>query len=239
MQKWILGASIITNLLLIIAFLFLINHMGGFRYFFHKVNNRGLTGQYLHRKDLFEKMSLDRGKIIFLGNSLTEQCEWAELFANPEIYNRGIAGDGTQGVLDRLDPIIASQPRQIFLMIGINDLLFIKKEEILTNYKKILSRLKSDTANTEVIVQSLLPVNNSIRRVGIPNGEIIDLNTKIEQLASEFGYEYVDLHSLMKDETNALKSSFTEDGIHLNAEAYLVWKKAISNRIHPRTSEVK
>ncbi len=205
--------------------------MGGLKYFVYKVNNRGLAGQYEHRKALFQSMNLPLNKIVFLGNSLTEQCEWAELFGNTDMYNRGISGDGTAGVLDRMDLILKAQPRKVFLMIGINDLLFISKNEILENYEKILMSFKEKTSSTEVFVQSILPVNNEVKRIGIKNTDIVELNNGIKTLASKFGYEYVDLHSQFKDETNMLKSSFTQDGIHLNAKGYQAWKNAIIEKV--------
>lgn len=231
MQKYLLLISVLANILMLAVGIYFIDHMGGLKYFVHKVNNRGLYGQYEHRKALFESMELPENKIVFLGNSLTEQCEWAELFANPNIYNRGISGDGTAGVIDRVGPIIKAKPSQVFLMIGINDLLFISKSEIIKNYESLLSILKDKIPESEVVIQSILPVNNNVKRIGIKNADILDLNKSIRGLSEKYGYEYVDLHSLMKDETNSLKRSFTEDGIHLNANGYLAWKKAISNLI--------
>jgi len=58
-------------------------------------------------------------KSFFLGNSITDYCDWYELFGKLNIKNREIGGDG---VIDRLDEVTSSKPKQIFLMIGINDL---------------------------------------------------------------------------------------------------------------------
>ena len=61
-------------------------------------------------------------EIIMLGNSITDGCEWSELFQNSNIKNRGISGDITEGVLYRLDEVTRSKPAKVFLLIGINDL---------------------------------------------------------------------------------------------------------------------
>ena len=47
---------------------------------------------------------------------------WSEIFQNPNIKNRGISGDVTEGILYRINEITESQPLQVFLMIGTNDL---------------------------------------------------------------------------------------------------------------------
>lgn len=77
---------------------------------------------YYQRSTLFEKLPIDSDDIVFLGNSITNGCEWHELFNNPNIKNRGISSDVSMGVYDRLDPIIKGKPAKIFLMIGINDI---------------------------------------------------------------------------------------------------------------------
>ncbi len=45
---------------------------------------------YYQRATLFEKLPIDSDDIVFLGNSITNGCEWHELFNNPNIKNRGI-----------------------------------------------------------------------------------------------------------------------------------------------------
>ena len=48
---------------------------------------------YYQRSTLFEKLPIDSDDIVFLGNSITNGCEWHELFNNPNIKNRGISSD--------------------------------------------------------------------------------------------------------------------------------------------------
>ena len=47
-----------------------------------------------------------------LGNSHTQNFEWHEIFKNINIKNRGINGDITYGILQRLDEIIESKPKK-------------------------------------------------------------------------------------------------------------------------------
>ena len=57
--------------------------------------------------------------VVFMGNSITDGCEWAELFNNRHVKNRGISGDRSGWLLDRLDPIVGGHPKKLFLMIGV------------------------------------------------------------------------------------------------------------------------
>ena len=69
---------------------------------------------YEQRATLFEELPVTSKDIIFLGNSITNGCEWAELFQNKNVKNRGISGDICMGVYDRLDPIVKGKPANYF-----------------------------------------------------------------------------------------------------------------------------
>lgn len=87
-----------------------------------QAQERKHTTFYDQRATLFETLPTSKDDIIFLGNSITNGCEWAELLGNAHAKNRGISGDTTNGVLDRLHVITAGKPSKVFLLIGINDL---------------------------------------------------------------------------------------------------------------------
>ena len=71
----------------------------------------------------FKNNPLSYGDIVFLGNSITQGGnDWSERLNYPNIKNRGIGGDVTDGVLSRIDEIGYFKPKAVFLLIGINDL---------------------------------------------------------------------------------------------------------------------
>src|SRR3954470_24562286 len=61
---------------------------------------------YKTRMAQFESEPVVTGKIIFLGNSITQGGDWKKLLNDSTIINRGIGGDITFGVLKRLDDVI-------------------------------------------------------------------------------------------------------------------------------------
>ena len=103
-----------------------------------KSNEHKFSPFYYHKVSHFRTLPNTKGEIIFLGNSITDYCEWSELFQNSKIKNRGISGDVTDGVLERLDEVTESKPSKIFLMIGINDLSRGKSEEYIFNNQELL-----------------------------------------------------------------------------------------------------
>ena len=232
MIKKTVVVSVLLNLILLGVLWFLIHSLGGFQYVWFKAKNRGITGQYQHRMDLFQQLPIQPGDIVFLGNSIIEQCEWAELLKNARVKNRGIAGDGTGGVLERLEEITRGRPAQIFLCIGINDLISHPPDRVIRNYEKIVRNILKQTPDTELVLQSILPVNNQVKNLGISNHDVTHINQAIKQLAADHHLHYVDINRLLSDENGRLKTTFTSDGIHINGEAYILWKKAIQHLVN-------
>ncbi|MFK7935017.1 MAG: GDSL-type esterase/lipase family protein [Saprospiraceae bacterium] len=231
-MRLILALSILLNLALLAGGYYALQSLGGPRYVLYKMKNRGTTGVYGHRKMQLKMLATQSHDIVMLGNSITEQGEWAELLDNPNVKNRGIAGDGTNGLLDRLSDITEGQPKQIFLMIGINDLLFHDAEFTLANYETIVERIQKETPQTELILQNVLPTNDNVRKIGINKAEIKKLNHGIQQIAEREGLTYLNLYDTFRDINNNLHKKFTDDGIHLNGEAYLIWRDELREYIN-------
>lgn len=208
---------------------FIVQRLGGLTYMIHRLNNKDIAGIYEHRKGIFEMLPKKKGGIVLLGDSLTEYGQWKELTQNDQVINRGIAGDTSPNLLRRLDPIIALAPSKIFLMIGVNDFLFFNRHEILVNYKKVLNRLQKDLPNTKVYIQSILPINPTIRNMAFENEEIRLLNKSIGEVAKEYKMPYIDIHPLLTDELGNLDKQYTRDGVHLNGVAYKIWLGAIES----------
>ena len=122
MQRKLLLLSLLLNFLLVAGLFFIIHRLGGLNFALHRLHHDE-AGLYSHRKQLFEQLTLPDSAIVFLGDSQTEQCEWAELFDNQQVVNRGIVADWVQGVHGRLDKIVEAKPKIILLQIGINDLI--------------------------------------------------------------------------------------------------------------------
>lgn len=196
--------------------------------FANKLPDVSNPSHYLHRVGLFRMMPPSKDSIVFLGDSLTERCDWAELFGNPAIKNRGISTDTTAGVLGRLGDIIAMKPRRIFLMVGINDIIDGRDVTYIAgNYDKILSVLRAALPKTEIYVQSVLPIAHN-REV---NDKVAALNSRLVKLAKADRVHYIDLFRLFKTSPDGLGPAFSMDGVHLTGEAYDIWRKGISSYV--------
>lgn len=187
---------------------------------------------YLERDKLFEALPKDSNTIVFLGNSLTQYFELAEMLKNPSVRNRGIHGDMSEGVLNRLSPVIASQPQKIFIEIGINDLeRKLSNEQLLQNYRQLIDTLKAACPRAKIYVQSLLPVADSSQQLASycspeMNKRIVNVNRDLRLLASEKQCAYIDVHPHML-KGRALNPQFSVDGVHLSGEGYIQWANVL------------
>ena len=183
---------------------------------------------YYQRATLFEVLPTSKSDIIFLGNSITNGGEWAELLRNPHAKNRGISGDTTQGVLDRLSTITKGKPSKIFLLIGTNDLSRGKSvDEVAKNVAKIVERVKRESPKTKLYVQSVFPVNPKFNKfLGHMNRQkdIAALNAKRKAVAARHGVTYIDVYkSLVIPSTDVMNPEYTNDGLHLLGKGYQKW----------------
>ena len=187
---------------------------------------------YLDRHELFKVLPKSKNSIIFLGNSLTQNFELAELFHNLNIKNRGINGDKIEGVIYRLKPIIQAHPKKIFIEIGINDLgLGGVKDSIVMNYKILLNILQKQCKSTKIYIQSLFPVDNGGCKMPSycnpkVNEDIIEINKELLKYASQHDLTFIDTYS--KFQLNGqLNPKYSVDGVHLTGKGYLLWTKIL------------
>jgi lysophospholipase L1-like esterase len=189
------------------------------------------TTYYEQKVTLFRLLPDTKGEIIFLGNSITDIAEWAELWGNSKVKNRGISGDNTFGVLARLDEVVSSRPAKIFIMIGINDIAKGTPDSvILLNYRKIMETIRMASPKTLLFIQSVLPTNNEFsefKRHQDKDGHIRVVNTGLQQLCRHFRIVYVDLYSRFLNSEGRMDRRYTNDGLHINGAGYLLWKSIL------------
>ena len=201
-----------------------------------KAQVTGKYGTYYDQRELlFESLPTTESDIVFLGNSITDGGEWSELFQNPNCKNRGISGDITQGMLNRLETVTKGQPAMVFLMIGTNDMNHgFSNDTIAMNVRKIVKRIKAESPRTKIVVQSILPTNDCY---GLFTGhtkrwqDVAVVNDMLKAMTAEEGVAYLDLYGRMATEEGKMNPDYSNDGLHLNGEGYKVWKAAVEEEI--------
>jgi lysophospholipase L1-like esterase len=177
----------------------------------------------------FKANPLEFGDLVFIGNSITEQGEdWRLKVNNPKARNRGIAGDTSDGMIARLNEITFYKPEKLFLLIGINDLFHNPNafEKIHENILKIVDEINSESPNTQIFVQTVLPTTTENL---IPI--IKELNTLLENSAVGKPFAFINLHQRFVLLDGKMNMDFSTDGVHLNEKGYKIWSEIIKNII--------
>ena len=223
---------------------------------FYPEKNTSIKYQQEWQMDLYKKRikefknnPIGQNKIVFLGNSITEGGgDWNAKFGVKNIVNRGISGDITEGVLDRLDEIIYYKPIAVFLLIGINDIFNadIPDREKITplyvskNIFKIANQITSQSPSTKIFIQTILPINHEIYTEindGFPEHSVplpIQIN-KINSLIknNDLGNKYtiIDLHSAFVNKHGLMDRAYSTDGVHLNETGYQLWVEYVERDV--------
>ena len=184
-------------------------------------------GLYEFEAQLYESYPHSTNDIVFLGNSITDRADWNELLGMSNVHNRGISGDITFGVLQRLSEVTDGKPAKVFILIGINDISRnIPDSFIADNYRKIIERIKKESPRTKIYFQTLLPVNNEFTQFKNhynKDKHILWLNERIKALGKQQNITVIDLYPHFLNSEKKLDKKYTLDGLHLNAEGYKVW----------------
>jgi len=182
---------------------------------------------YYQDKKSFYEVNGSNADIVMIGDSLTDDAEWNDLFPNISIANRGIGGDITKGVLNRMESIYSTNAKKAFIMIGVNDLgKNISVDEVFSNYEKIVSQLKQHGITP--YIQSIIFLGD---KRAYKNKNVLKLNLKLKELSEKENIVFIDLNKVLS-ENGKLKESFSsEDDIHLNGKGYYVWKNSIKKYI--------
>lgn len=172
-------------------------------------------------------------RAVFMGDSITDG--WAkkdpDFFYINNLVGRGIGGQTTSQMLVRFRrDVLDLQPKYVVILAGTNDIALnngiITLENILGNLQSMCDIAKAN--KIKPILCSVLPADRYRWRKELkPAGDIVKLNEMIKAYAQEAKIPYVDFHSLLKDENNALPAKHAADGVHPNLECYKIMEEMI------------
>ncbi|EPL2134163.1 TPA: hypothetical protein MI728_004123 [Klebsiella aerogenes] len=159
---------------------------------------------------------------IMFGDSITKNGKWNNLIPGYLIGNRGISGDDTSGMLDRINDIERTGAKTVFIMAGTNDVTRkVPPEEIAKNIILMTNHMKQKNIN--VVIQSTILSGDKRKR---KNTSINKINDLLKAFSGKSGTPFLDLNSILSP-NGVLKMEYTSDGTHLNTSGYEVWSKIL------------
>lgn len=173
---------------------------------------------------------------ILLGDSITLWFPSNMLPGRKTWMNQAISGESSGGLLQRLYLLDDTSPEAVFIMVGINDLIWGDSEaDLVYNVRRIIDYLHQTHSQTRVVVQSILPHGGEAatwegrdRLLTIPPDRIREINDQLKLVAVETGAEFLNLYPLFVNGDGYLRADLTTDGLHLNQDGYMVWRTALA-----------
>lgn len=171
-----------------------------------------------------------KNQTVLLGDSITDFFNYYELFydfcktSGQAVYNRGISGDTTDRLLERLyDNVLAIEPKNLVLLIGTNDIgRGLPLSMTLENVEKIITETKKACPDVNFIIEAVYPINENIRDKfeKRSNKKINVMNSEFIKLCKKHNCVWLDFTDELKDSDGNLKEELTYDGLHINVQAY-------------------
>ncbi len=182
--------------------------------------------------------------LVLIGDSITAGWQsgapaeiWAKHFPDYRTLNLGIAADKTENVLWRLGfpgTLDGYQPKLFILMIGTNNTGHRfgteTADDTAQGVRAILDTLTAKAPDAKILLLAIFPRGEAIKRQR--NDEV---NRQIEKLADNQKVFWLDLSKIFLEPDGTLSNPlFKEEKpfpIHLSAEGYEAWAKAMQAKI--------
>jgi len=168
----------------------------------------------------------DPGRVVFMGDSITDGWKLAQYFAGKPYVNRGISGQTTPQMLVRMFPdVIALKPAAMIVLAGTNDISANTGPSTLQMIEDNLQAMTelAQAHGIKVILYSLTPVSDYTARkqtAARPPADILKLNAWIKDYTARANAIFADYYAATVDDTGMLKQGFSGDGLHPNDKGY-------------------
>lgn len=191
------------------------------------------------------------GRVVYIGDSITDGWPLAESFPGEPYVNRGISGQTTAQMLVRFYPdVLALNPDAVVIFAGTNDIARNNGPQTIQMIQhNIMAMVELAQAHdVKVVLAGIMPINDRttlpmgrgasdqaprvrIQSVTRPPADILALNRWLESYAAERGAVYADFHTATVDAEGFLRDGITNDGLHPNAQGYALMAPVVSEAI--------
>ncbi|HUO11394.1 MAG TPA: GDSL-type esterase/lipase family protein [Caulobacteraceae bacterium] len=174
-----------------------------------------------------------RPEVVFMGDSITEAWPMAQpdLFGDRHVC-RGISGQTSPQMLVRFYPdVVALNPRAVHLLCGTNDIAGNTGPTTPERYQACVRSMTelASRHDIRVILGAIPPAARMGWRPGCdPKPWVAELNAWLRSLAGEQGHDFVDYHTALHDEHDAMRPGFSHDGVHPTRRGYAAMREALA-----------
>ncbi|MBZ5534650.1 MAG: SGNH/GDSL hydrolase family protein [Acidobacteriia bacterium] len=185
-----------------------------------------MLGRYFEDNQRLAAIPRQPGRVVFLGDSITDFWDLVKSFPEKPYINRGISGQTTAQILVRMYPdVIKLQPDVVIILAGTNDIAgntgSVTLAMIQDNFRAITEL--AEKHGIKVVLCTLTPVSDytaNPQTVRHPADDIRKLNEWIRRYARQEGAGLADFYSAVVDEQGFLRKGLSNDGLHPNESGY-------------------
>jgi lysophospholipase L1-like esterase len=188
------------------------------------------VGRYYDENARLKSQSAEPGRVVFFGDSITDNWKLANFFGSKPYVNRGISGQVTSQMLVRVYPdVIDLKPAVMVLLAGTNDIAGNNGPSTLTMIEENIMAITelAKLHGIRVVLCSLTPIadygHQKMSEIRPPS-DILRVNTWLKEYAAKSDSVYADYFSaLVEKEGNdkgMMKAGISSDGLHPNERGY-------------------
>ncbi len=183
-------------------------------------------GRYHDDNEKLKAEPVPPGRVVFLGDSITDGWDLKRDFPGKPYVNRGISGQTTPQMLVRMYPdVIDLHPAALIILAGTNDIAGNTGSETLKMIEENFMAITelAQKHDIKVILCSVMPISDYTKgkqTVHRPPADILKLNAWLRSYASEVGAVFADYYAAMVDTQGMLKDGYSDDGLHPNVKGY-------------------
>jgi lysophospholipase L1-like esterase len=192
------------------------------------MNDFGELARYRAENGALKPPAPGENRVVFLGDSITDNWPLAEYFPGKPYINRGISGQTTSQMLVRFQQdVVALRPKAVVILAGTNDIAGntgpMRLEDIEANFASLEELARAN--GIKVIFSSVLPVHNYTPEsqgffADRSPAKILELNGWLNAYCRAHACVYLDYFGAMVDGKGLLKKELAEDGLHPNQAGY-------------------
>jgi lysophospholipase L1-like esterase len=183
-------------------------------------------GRYHADNEKLKAQPADPGRVVFMGDSITDGWKLAQYFPGKSYVNRGISGQTTPQMLVRMfEDVINLKPAAVVIYAGTNDVARNTGPSTIEMVEENFQAM-SELAighGIKVILCSITPVSDYGPRKmtdGRPPADILKLNSWLKAYAEKVHAVYCDYFAAVVDDKGMLKEGISRDGLHPNDKGY-------------------
>jgi acyl-CoA thioesterase I len=183
-------------------------------------------GRYHADDERLKAMPTEPGRVVFLGDSITDGWDLARSFPGKPYVNRGIGGQTTPQMLVRVFPdVIDLHPAAVIILAGTNDISGNTGPETPAMVEENLMAISELAARhgIKVILCTLTPVSDYTAHPQThnrPPADILKLNAWLRNYAQQAHFGLADYYPAVVDDHGMMREGYSEDGLHPNAKGY-------------------